>query len=78
MASCPFWIDYGSQKATQRGLQSRFWREKKTHFNFGDLGGGGGEGAPLSSGIRPSADPKGPPLYYYEIYIFGWLTLKIL
>ena len=28
------------------------------------------------SGIRPPADPKGPPLYYFEISIFGWLILK--
>ena len=31
-----------------------------------DLGGGGG-GVLLFSGIRPPADPKGPPLYYFEI-----------
>ena len=29
-----------------------------------DLGGGGGR--PLPSGIRPPADPRGPPLYYFE------------
>ena len=35
-----------------------------------DLGGNG-------VGIRPTADPKGPPLYYFEISV--WLTdLKIL
>ena len=33
-----------------------------------DLGGGGGGAL---SGIRPPADPKGPPLYYFEISIFG-------
>ena len=37
-----------------------------------DLGGGGRwSGRPLSSGIRPPADLKGPPLYYFEISIFG-------
>ena len=35
-----------------------------------DLGGGAAD-AFLPSGIRPPADPKGPPLYYLEISIFG-------
>ena len=34
-------------------------------------GGGGGGGRPPPSGIRPPADPKDPPLYYFEISIFG-------
>ena len=29
------------------------------------------EGDAPSSGIRPPADPKGPPLYYFEISIFA-------
>ena len=40
-----------------------------------DLGGGGGGGGrvrtPFLSGILPPADPKGPPLYYFEISIFA-------
>ena len=33
---------------------------------------GGGGDWPLSfPGIRPPADPKGPPLYYFEISIFA-------
>ena len=36
-----------------------------------DLGGGGGGRTTLLSGIRPPAYPKGPPLYYFEISIFG-------
>ena len=40
-----------------------------------DLGGGGGGwgcGAfTLFSGIRLATDPKGPPLYYFEISIIG-------
>ena len=39
----------------------------------GGGGGGGGGGSDIlsPSGIRPPADPKGPPLYYFEISIFG-------
>ena len=33
-----------------------------------DLGGGGADA--LSSGIRPPADPKGPPLNYFELKSF--------
>ena len=36
-----------------------------------DLWGGGGLDAFFFSGIRPPADPKGPPLYYFEITIFS-------
>ena len=41
----------------------------------GGGGGGGGVRAPpsLPWGIRHPADPKGPPLYYFEISIFGVL-----
>ena len=35
-----------------------------------DLGGEGG-GRLYPSGIRPPVDLKGPPLYYFEISIFG-------
>ena len=31
----------------------------------------------VTSGIRPPADSKGPPLNYFEKSIFGWLTLNI-
>ena len=30
-----------------------------------------GEGADPLSGFRPTAEPKSPHLYYFEIYIFG-------
>ena len=39
-------------------------------------GGGGGRTPSFSSGIRPPADPNGPPLSYFEISVFGWPTLK--
>ena len=42
-----------------------------------DLGGGGGGGrTPFTSGIRPPADPKGPPLILFQKSIFGRPTLK--
>ena len=28
-------------------------------------------GTDATSGISPPADPKGPPLYYFEISVFG-------
>ena len=40
-----------------------------------DLEGGGGADAP-SLGIRPPADPKGPPLILFQNSIFGRPTLK--
>ena len=45
----------------------RRWKSKiKLRRPGADLGGG----TFFSSGIRPPADPKGPPLYYFEISIF--------
>ena len=35
-----------------------------------ELGGRAGGGRFLS-GVRPPADPKGPPLYYFEVSIFA-------
>ena len=40
-------------------------------FRVTERGGGGGSDILSPSGIRPPADPKGPPLYYFEISIFG-------
>ena len=47
-------------------------------FREGERGGGGGGGGrtPSSSGIRPPADPKGPPLILFQKSIFGRPTLK--
>ena len=42
----------------------------KLDVNGSALRGGGRR--PFLSGIRPSADPKSPPLYYFEISIFCW------
>ena len=39
-------------------------RLRKQFQSGADLGGGGGAGAP-SSGIRPDADPKGPPFVIF-------------
>ena len=36
----------------------------------------GGWGRTLLLRAPPPADPKGPLLYYLELSIFGWLTLK--
>ena len=41
----------------------------ETYLPVADLGGGGADTS--LSGIRPPADPKGPPLYYFEITSFG-------
>ena len=38
--------------------------------------GRGGEASPPPSGIRPPADPKGPPFDTFKKYSFGWPTLK--
>ena len=43
-----------------------------------DLGGGGGGIGRPSSGIRPPADQKGPPLVLFEKSIFSQPTLKFL
>ena len=40
-------------------------------------GGGGGADAPPPSGIRPPADPKGPPLVLFKKSIFCRPTQKI-
>ena len=55
----------------------------KIRRRFRGRGGGGGGGGWVRrtfslppSGIRPPADPKGTTLYYFEISIFGLLTLK--
>ena len=55
----------------------QIWDQANTPHVVADLGGGAGAFADaFSSGIRTPADPKGPPLYYFEIPICGRLTLK--
>ena len=51
-------------------------RAKKRKFSGADLGeggGGGGADAPPPSGIRPPADPKGPPFDIFSEIHF-WRT----
>ena len=45
--------------------------QKSDTVRGGFRGGGGGWSFALFTGILPPADPKGPPLYYFEIFIFG-------
>ena len=45
-------------------------------FSSGFGGGGGVRGRRPFSGIRTPAEPKGTPLYYFEISLFGLRTLK--
>ena len=51
------------------------WEFQMIQYISGFRGGGEAD-APPPWGIPPPADPKGPPLYYFRISIFGWLTLK--
>ena len=55
-------------------------RSAPAKTNRGGFRGGGGKGGvartPPSSGIRPPADPKVPPLILFQISIFGRPTLK--
>ena len=44
------------------------WEKYWIHLPVADIGGR--RRTPLS-GFRPTADPKGPPLYHFEIYFFG-------
>ena len=44
------------------------WEKYWIHLPVADIGG---RRRTPHSGFRPTADPKGPPLYYFEIYIFG-------
>ena len=43
---------------------------------FGGGGGGGRVWRPFLFGFNALTTQKGLPLYYFDIPIFGWLTLK--